>query len=97
MADLKYMNYKGCGACELSKQNIDCKKIHVLVKITFKKAERADCWGRMVTVFRKGESVQGHAVIKDNKVYCASAASNLYEEYEDFVGLENIKVELVKE
>lgn len=95
MNDLKYKNYEGCRDCELVGLNINCKKLHVPVTITFNKVEKSDCWGRMVTVFRAGESVKGDAVIKDNTVYCASAESNIYEGYYDYVDTKNIKVESI--
>ncbi|BDR73654.1 hypothetical protein K144316041_23620 [Clostridium tetani] len=94
MSQLVLKEFKGCGACELCKKNIDCKKLNVPVAITFNKSQKADDWGKFVTVFRKGETVKGYAVIKDNKVYCASAKSNIYEEYEDFIGLDNVDIEI---
>lgn len=93
---MELKKYNGCGNCELCKQEVNCKDIHVPVNITFKKAEKADDWGRVVTVFKAGEAVQGEAVIKDNKVYCASARSNIYEGYEDFINTENADIELIK-
>lgn len=95
MSKLVLKEYKGCGACALCGEKIDCKKIDVPVTITFNKSEKADDWGHFVTVFRKGETVKGYAVIKDNEVYCASAKSNIYEEYEDFIGLENVDIEII--
>lgn len=94
--DLILGDYKGCGACILCEEGIDCKKIHVPVEITFKKAQKADDWGRFVTVFSKDEKVTGKAVIRDNKVYCASAKSNIYEEYEDFISLENVEIKRIE-
>jgi hypothetical protein len=90
---LKYWNYSGCGNCKLSGA---CKEFRKKVNITFTKDEKADCWGRFVTVFSKGEAVQGEAVIKEDKVYCASAQSTIYEEYEDFIGINNVIIELLE-
>ncbi|MDD3040817.1 hypothetical protein [Bacteroides sp.] len=94
MAELVLGSYEGCGACDLCSENIDCRKMSVPVNITFLKSQQADNWGRFVTVFKKGEQIKGMAVIKDNKIYCASAESNLYEGYEDFISLENVEIEL---
>lgn len=94
MSILKCHEFKGCGKCKLLE--CDCRLISVPVKITFKKDEKADNWGRIVTVFRKGETVKGYAVVdKDRTVCCASAASNIYD-YEDFINLENADIELIE-
>lgn len=87
---LKYLKYSGCGNCKLAGA---CKQFKKKVNITFTKGERADCWGRFVTVFRAGETVQGEAVIKDDKVYCATAQSTIYEEYDDFIGINHVIIE----
>lgn len=89
---MKYLDYKGCGVCKL---NGSCKEYKQKVNILFKKSEKADNWGRIVTVFSKGEKVEGEAVIKEDKVYCATAKSNIYEEYEDFIGLNNVDIEIL--
>lgn len=94
MSELILKEFKGCGACDLCKENVDCKKMNVLVSITFNKSQKADDWGKLVIVFRKGETVKGYAVIKDNEIYCASAKSNIYKEYEDFIGLENVLIKV---
>lgn len=94
-SELVLGDFKGCGECELCKENCDCGKIDVPVKITFNKSQKADDWGRMVTVFRKGETIVGRAVIKDNKVYCASAESNIYDGYDDFISLEDVKIKRI--
>ena len=95
MSKLVLKEFKGCGACELCKEDVNCKKFNVPVSITFNKAQKADDWGKFVTVFRNGEKVKGYAVIKDNKVYCASAKSNVYEGYEDFIQLENVNIKVI--
>ncbi|AKL96643.1 hypothetical protein CACET_c31990 [Clostridium aceticum] len=84
--------FKGCGACDLCKENQDCRKMDEEVEITFKKSQKSDNWGKAVTVFSKGEIVTGRAVIKENRVYCASAKSNIFGGYEDFVSLENVEI-----
>lgn len=84
------MDDRGCGECEKCDNGFDCKQHSKKVKITFKKAVEWDNWGKMVTAFRKGEVVEGRAVIDGNKVYCASAKSELWD-VEDFVWLENIE------
>jgi hypothetical protein len=35
------------------------------------------------------------AVIRDNKVYCASAESNIYEGYDDFISLESVEIKIL--
>ncbi|EOR20550.1 hypothetical protein A500_16470 [Clostridium sartagoforme AAU1] len=90
---MKYLDFKGCGACKL---NESCKEYKKNVNITFDKSEKADNWGRIVTVFSKGETVRGEAVIKDDKIYCASAQSNIYEGYEDFIGLNHVTIEVLE-
>ncbi len=92
MSNLKYVQFKGCGNCKLSGA---CKKFKKKVNITFTKGERADNWGNFVTVFRAGETVQGEATIKDNKVYCASAKSNIYPRYEDFISINHALIEVI--
>ena len=95
MSKLILREFNGCGGCKLRGTDIDCNSITVPVSITFNKPQKADNWGRLVTVFRKGETVKGDAVIKDNEVYCASAQSNIYEEYEDFIKLNNVDIEII--
>lgn len=88
--DIKYLDYKGCGKCKLNGACEDYKKN---VTIIFKKSEVADCWGRRVAVFLKGEMVKAQAVIKDNKVYCATAKSSRCRGYEDFIKINNVIIE----
>lgn len=92
---LRVLKYRGCGKCKLC-SNSGCAGEIVPVKITFLKPQVADDWGRMVTVFNKGDVVQGKARIKDNIVYCVTARSTIYDDYEDYIDTSNIKVELVK-
>ncbi|MBN1074760.1 hypothetical protein DVV91_10435 [Clostridium botulinum] len=49
-----------------------------------------------VTVFRAGETVQGEATIKANKVYCATAKSNIYHGYEDFISINHALIEVIE-
>lgn len=70
----------------------NCLFLTKKVKIEFIKDEKWDCWGKMVTAFRKGDIAYGTAVIKDGIIYCASAESPLYCGTTDFVGLENVKI-----
>lgn len=95
MSKLVFKEFNGCGLCDLRKEDCDCKKTDVEVEITFKKAQRADNWGTLVTVFSKGEKVKGRAVIKDNIIYCVSAKANTYEDYEDFVNTGNIDIKIL--
>lgn len=95
MDNLVFENFEGCGNCILRKEVSDCKKIHVPVEITFSKPQEADNWGRLVTVFDKDETIIGMAVIKNNKVYCVSAKSNIYEGYEDFIELKNVEIKIL--
>ena len=95
MDKLVMKEYRGCGACELCNKNIDCKKMQVPVKIKFKKSQRADNWGETVTVFEKGETVSGKAVIKDNVVCCISAKSSIYKGYEDFIDFKDIEIKKI--
>ena len=93
MSDLILQNFRGCGSCDLVNEGCNCNNMITSVRIAFKKSQMADNWGRFVTVFSKGEEVIGTAIIKNNKVYCVSARSNIYEDYEDFISLEDIEVE----
>lgn len=93
MSNLKYAVYEGCGRCKL---NGACKKFKEKVNITFTKGEFADNWGDFVRVFKAGENVQGEAVIKDNTVYCASAKSNIYTEYEDFIRINHVIIKPIE-
>lgn len=93
MSDLKYVVFEGCGKCKL---NGACKEFRKKVSITFTKGELADNWGRIVRVFKAGETVKGEAVIKDNKVYCATAKSNIYPEYEDYVSINHTIIEPIE-
>lgn len=93
MSNLKYAMFQGCGKCKLSGA---CKKYRKKVNITFTKGEQADNWGRYVTVFKAGEKVKGEAVIKNNKVYCATAQSNIHPEYEDFILINHTVIEPIE-
>lgn len=88
------MNYDGCGNCKKCKEEFDCRAKTVPVTIKFNKAQKWDNWGRMVTAFRCGDVVKGYAVIDDNKVYCASATSTVFEDIDDFIALQNIEITL---
>jgi hypothetical protein len=86
------LNYEGCGNCQKCGTEFDCKAHSVPVTIKFNKAQKWDCWGRMVTAFRKGDVVKGYAVVDEEKVYCASAKSPLYDDVDDFIALEDIEI-----
>lgn len=88
---LEIMNYCGCGNCQLSKDGCDCKRYDRDVQIMFNGDQKWDCWGKFVTAFKKGSVVNGYAVIKDNKVYCASATSPIFE-FDDFISLDNVEI-----
>lgn len=90
---MKLRKFEGCGKCPLAGEEFDCVKNSVPVNVTFKNDEKADNWGNIATVFRKGETVKGYAVVKDDIGYCVIAESNIYDGYEDFVSTDNIKVE----
>lgn len=92
---LELMNYEGCGNCKKCSNDFDCKSYSVPVAIEFNKSQKWDCWGRMVTAFRKGDVVNGYAVIVDNKVYCASATSPIYDDVDDFIALEDVEITLL--
>lgn len=97
MSKLKFEGISGsCYDCKLNKENCHCSMFDVPVTITFNEDEKADCWGHMVTVFRKGETVKGKAVVKDGIGYCASAPSNIYDGYEDFISTDNADIELIE-
>lgn len=91
---LRIREYKGCGECELC-TNDGCIGIKTPVKVTFLKPQLADDWGHFVTVFEKDEVVKAEARFRDNTIYCISAKSNIYDDYEDFIFTENISVELI--
>lgn len=90
---LELMNYEGCGACEKCGDEFDCKAHTVPVTIRFTKPQWWDNWGHMVIAFNDGQTIDGEAVIDDNKVYCASAESPFWE-VDDFVGLDNTEISL---
>lgn len=87
---VKTKNRKGCAGCELCEKEIDCRLFNKNVNIKFTKSEKWDCWGKIVTAFKKGTTVKGIAVIKDGIIYCASAESEMFEGITDFVGLDNV-------
>lgn len=87
----KVKNWKGCRNCELCIEGIDCQAFTREVQLEFIKTEKWDNWGKIVTVFGKGNIVKGTAVVKDGIVYCASAESPYYG-VTDFVNLKNIKI-----
>lgn len=88
-SNLVFKEFKGCGLCDI-KDN--CRGYEKKVNIKFNESQKADSWGKLVTVFEKGEIVSGHATIKDNEVYCACAKSNKWKGYFDFIRLENIEI-----
>lgn len=92
---LELKNYEGCGNCEKCGCDFDCKAHTLPVIISFNKTVKWDNWGQLVTAFRKGEKVQGYAVIDDNKVYCASAESTIYSGVEDFIDMGCIAIEII--
>lgn len=79
-----------CANCPLSGK--DCEQYKIDCKVKFKRDEKADNWGRMVTVFNKGDFVNGHAVLKDGKLYCVSAESDIYPDYTDFVDNQSVYI-----
>lgn len=89
---LKLMNYEGCGNCTKCGNEFDCKAHSVEVTIKFNKSQKWDNWGRMVTAFRKWDVVKGYAVIEDNKVYCASVTSPIYDDVDDFIALDDVEI-----
>lgn len=90
--------FTGCYDCPLGEkgENVNCNDYNKKVKITFKNKEKADYWGRIVTVFHKGEIVEGYAVIKDGIGYCASAYKDAYGGYQDFINPKNADIELIE-
>lgn len=90
---IELMNYEGCGKCPICDDINNCRKYSKPVIITFNKSEKWDNWGHMVTAFKRGDVVQGSAVIKDNKCYCATAESTIYTGVSDFIALDNVTIE----
>lgn len=90
MENLELMNYMGCGMCD-NVNGAKCVGKSTKVEITFKNDEYWDNGARMVKVFNKGDVVEGKAIILDNKVYCASAESTIYEGIIDFIDLKNVE------
>lgn len=86
-------NYQGCGACPIVK---DCGDKNTPLQITFLQDQFADNWGRIVRVFRKGETVRGSGRIFNDTLYCATARNESLE-YSDFIQLENIEVVRIPE
>lgn len=95
--NIEIKNFKGCYHCPLGEkgESCNCMDYNVPVRITFTKNEKADYWGRIVTVFHKGEIVEGYAVIKDGIAYCVSAYTDAYGGYQDFIDPENADIELI--
>lgn len=89
---LELMNYEGCGRCVKCGEEFDCKAHSEPVTITFNKRQKWDNFGRMVTVFKEGDVVSGYAVIDDDKVYCASATSTIYDDIDDFIALNDVEI-----
>ena len=85
----KLGNYKGCGSCVKKGACKNLKRKKVVVR--FKNNERADNWGRTVTVFRAGEEVKAEVILDNETVLCATAESKRYD-YQDFISLENIEI-----
>ena len=81
-------NYQGCGPCPVSDS---CSGKDTPLQITFLQDQFADNWGRIVRVFRKGETVRGSGRLIDGTLYCATATNEMLE-YRDFIQLENIEV-----
>ena len=86
----KLGKYEGCGKCP-KRGNCKASK-RENIKVRFKKRERADDWGRMVTVFGEGEEVEANCIVDGDTILCATATSNIYPEYSDFISLENIEL-----
>ena len=89
---LELMDYKGCGCCDKCGKEFDCSAHTVPITVRFNKSELWDNCGHFVTVFRKDDIVTGEAVVDDNKVYCITAESTLYEGIDDFISLENVEI-----
>ena len=90
-SNLVFKEFKGCNECDIKGK---CRGYRKEVNITFNESQKADNWGKFVTVFRKGETVSGYATIKDNIVYCACAESNIYKGYQDFIEIENVEIDM---
>jgi hypothetical protein len=88
VASVKLHKYQGCGACPIVK---DCGDKNIPLQITFLQDQFADNWGRIVRVFRKGETVRGSGRVFNDTLYCATARNESLE-YSDFIQLENIEV-----
>ena len=84
--------YKGCGACKFADWCSNKKIYKEKIKVVFKNNERADNGSRFVTVFSRGETVTAEAHIVGNTVLCATASSNFYDGYTDFISLDNIEI-----
>ena len=93
---LKLMKDNECASCPFAGATCTCAKYNKEVQIKFKEAQNWDFWGHFVTAFTKGSVVNGNAVIKDNKVYCASAVSPIHK-FSDFISLEDVEITLVEQ
>lgn len=92
MKKISVSKFLGCGACKLVKE--DCIKKRIPVKIIFEKSQKSGEWGNPTIIFKKGEIIDGKAMVKDDKVYCALAESNNIH-HEEFVDLDNVKIEIL--
>lgn len=94
MDNYKYKQYRGCSKCKLDGT---CEKFRHKVKAVITKNVIADNWGSFVTVFKKGEKIIASAVIKESTLYCICGKSKFYENYEDFIDTDSIRLEEIIE
>jgi hypothetical protein len=92
---LKLADYSGCFSCCKNENAFDCKANTHPICIEFLEDYKWDMHGNLVTVFRKGDVVEGTAVIENRIVYCACAATPYFEGISDFIHLKNIIVSVV--
>lgn len=89
---LELVDYNGCFSCCKNVSSFNCKaNIHPIC-IEFLENQQWDMHGNFVTAFRKGDIIEGEAVIDNGVVYCACATSPYFEGIDDFINLKNVIV-----
>ena len=79
--------FTGCGGCPVEDCSDTLSESVVVLRHTGD--ERWDNWGRIVSVFGRGDLVHVRIMHDRSLVYCGRAESTLYPGIHDFVGLQN--------
>lgn len=84
---MRVRRFSGCGGCPIGNCAKTLSESTVLLRHTGD--ERWDNWGRIVSVFGRGDLVEVRIRHDGCLVYCGSAESTLYPGVHDFVDLQN--------